>query len=304
MSAEKLISTSLLLLISPLLSSDTAAADQPATGTEAASTDSDSPKWLLRYKFHKGEELRYRTSQQVTQRAVAPAGQKVDVSTVEQRRVFRVSDVSEDGIAKATMQFEFVRMECRTDDNEPVVYESTMPKDRVPRQFQSVAKGLAGAAPEFELQTGGTPVSKDGVEDVPKQGKACFMIPLPEHPVSVGEFWSVKIPVEVRLAPGVMRKLNLQRSYKLNDVQNGIAAITFYTSVESSLKSPNVKALLLQATPKGKIRFDIENGRVLERELSFDNYVLGAIGPNTMLTARGQTKEVLLTDDSVAQLRE
>lgn len=276
-----------------------AASEMPTDqSSSAVEPEADAaPRWVLKYRFREGEVLRYQTSQQVTQQAVAPAGRKTDISKVQQRRTFTVTDVLENGHAKAAMQFDFVRMECQTDDNDPIVYESSMPADQVPRQFRSVAKGLSGAAPEFNLQVSGTPLTEDGIEDVAESGGACFMIPLPDHAVKVGDYWSSKIAVKVRLAPGVLRKLNLQRSYRLKQVKDGIAEISFFTSVETPVKSPNVKALLLQATPKGKIRFDIEQGRVLERELSFDNYVLGAIGPNTMLSAQGRTTEVLLTDD-------
>ena len=63
-----------------------------------------------------------------------------------------------------------------------------------------------------------------------------------------------------------------------------------------------ILALLLQSTPNGNVRFDVKNGQVLRRELRFDNYVLGAVGPDTMLTAKGKTVEVLLPKKEVAQL--
>ncbi len=263
---------------------------------------SDSGTFLLRFKFNPNEKLRYQTSQHVTQQVVSPAGQKVDESSVEQKRLFRIESVDEAGVADASMQFEHVRMETQTDENERIIFDSSMSPSAVPPKYRSVAKGLKKAAPKFHLSPTGTPLSKDGVEEVSAVANACFMMPLPKAEIKVGEFWSSKIPVDVRLAPGVMRKINLQRSYKLKAVEDGIAEIVFYTSLENQIKTPQVKALLFQATPNGTIKFDVQNGRVLRRELRFDNYVLGALGPNTMLTAKGKTVEQLIVDEPVAQL--
>ena len=272
------------------------------TPSSEKSNVDDSDAILLRYKFNAGEKLRYQTSQNVTQQVVSPAGQKLDVSSVEQKRLFRIEAVDEAGVADASMQFEHVRMETQTDDNDRIIYDSSMAPSAVPPKYRSVANGLKKAAPKFHLSPMGTPLSKDGVEEVSAVANACFMMPLPKEEIRIGDFWSSKIPVDVRLAPGVMRKINLQRSYKLKAVNDGIAEIVFYTSLENQIKTPQVKALLLQATPNGTIEFDIQKGRVVRRELRFDNFVLGALGPNTMLTAKGKTVEQLVVDEPVAQL--
>ena len=73
------------------------------------------------------------------------------------------------------------------------------------------------------------------------------------------------------------------------------------TSVISRVVSAQVKTQLMQATPQGKIEFDIEKGRVLRRELNFDSSVLGAFGSGTMLSAKGQTIEELLPPTKVAK---
>ena len=144
-------------------------------------------------------------------------------------------------------------------------------------------------------------MTEEGREDVEATGNACFMIPLPPEPIAIGKYWSSRIQVKVRVAAGVMRSLDLQRSYHLKSVSNGVAEITFATSLGPDVKSTQVKALLLQATPQGRVLFDLNKGRVLRRELRFDNFVLGAVGPNTMLSAKGRTIEKLLNAEAVAQ---
>lgn len=282
------------------------ATEPPAPATEATpgaseAAEAASEKYLLRYRFAAGEELRYASSQTLTQQQVAPAGQKLDVSKVEQDRVFHVTKVLDNGDVMVSMQFEHVRMELKTNDQDPVVFDSTMPDADVPPQFRGAADQLKGAAATFRLRPEGTPVSDDGVEE--SQGsQASFMMPLPQEPIAVGDSWKVRIPVKVRLAAGVLREVRLLRTYKLVSVEDETAMIRFFTSIESAVRSPQEKGQLLQATPNGSVEFDITGGRVVKRELRFDKAVLGALGTNTILSSKGLTVERLVLDDGDAKV--
>jgi hypothetical protein len=264
--------------------------------TTAQTPTDDVEKYLLRFTFTEGEKLRYETEQRVTQKAVAAAGAKVDLSTVKQTRLFRVGDVSEQGEAQVSMQFEHVRMELRSDDQPTEVFDTSMKESEVPTKFRAAARKLMRPAPTFTLRTEGTPVSDEGVEQIPEGGQAGFMMPLPREPIAIGQTWKVNIQPEVRIAEGVMRKIVLLRTYRLKEINDDVATITFATSIASKVRSPAIKAQLLQATPQGTVLFNIKLGRVLERELTFDRSVMGAVGPNTILSAKGRTTETLLPD--------
>ncbi len=252
--------------------------------------------YLIRFKFQPDEQLRYQSLHCVTQTAAAAAGQKVDTTKVEQTRVFRITKVTEDGAANVSMQFEHVRMELKSGQGELEVFDSKMPDQLVPQKFRHTADKLKGSAPKYTLQADGTPVSELGLELVPDGGQASFMMPLPKQQLAVGETWKVNMMVKPRIAEGVIREILLLRTYRLESVDDGIATITFATSLSSPVKSPAVKAQLLQATPLGTITFDLNKGVVLKRVLKFDKSVLGALGPNTMLSAVGNIEEHLLTD--------
>ncbi|MCP4786155.1 MAG: hypothetical protein GY903_33455 [Fuerstiella sp.] len=281
------------LLPTVVAAQDTASsAETPSAVTPA----DDAEKYLLRFTFKEGETLRYETEQQVTQKAVAAAGAKVDLSTVKQTRLFRVGEVSEQGEAQVSMQFEHVRMELKSDDQPVEVFDTSMKESEVPTKFRAAARKLMRPAPTFVLRTDGTPVNDDGVEQIPEGGQAGFMMPLPQEPIAVGKTWKVNIEPEVRIAEGVMRTISLLRTYRLTEMKGDIASITFATSIASRVRSPAIKAQLLQATPRGKILFNVKTGRVLAREITFDRSVMGAVGPNTLLSAKGKTTETLLPD--------
>ena len=274
-------------------------------GADNTATDatSETPKVTLRFRFHAGEELRYETSQKIQQQAVAASATKLDVTKVQQRRLFRITDVDENGQASASMQFEKVRMEVKSNDLPPQVFDSSMKDQEIPPVFRSAARKLKGNAPTYSLEPTGTRVKPDGYEEVPDDGQASFMMPLPEDPVTVGDSWKSYINVKVRIAEGVKRDVRLLRTYKIESIADGIATIDMSTSVASQVRSRTARVQLMQATPQGKILFDIDNGRVIRKEMIFARSVLGAMGPQTMLSSSGRTVEKLLDadDSSVTQ---
>lgn len=138
---------------------------------------------------------------------------------------------------------------------------------------------------------------KSNTEKTVKSGSAnavTFLMPLPEHAVAVDETWREVIPVNVRVTEEISRKINILRTFRLESVEDGIATISFRSSVEAAVKSPTMRAQLIKATPKGTLTIDIERGVMLKREIRYDETVLEAIGQNSVVLCNGSSLEVLM----------
>lgn len=277
--AKSLLSTTILWMI----------VSQPLAAEE---------KYKIRFRFEPGQQLKYHSLQAVTNTAATPRGTKEDVSKVDQTRIFTIGDVEPDGDADVSMQFEHVRMELQSNGGETITFDSSMKSAEVPKIFQATANKLKGAASKYQLLPSGTPVSEDGVEQIPKGGQASFMLPLPKDDVAIGDSWKVDIEVKVRIAEGIKRQVNLLRTYRLKSVENGIATIGFSTSIASSVRNTSVRAQLIQATPQGTIEFDLNKGQVLKRVLKVNNTVVGGLGAKTIYSSAGITVEKLVSVDS------
>ena len=120
----------------------------------------ESPTWTLRYKFVPDQKLRYRNTENVTLDAMLGEIRKVDVTSIEQRRVFTVATVDDAGAARLSMQYEFVGMRVQTNDYEPVVFDTTMKQDDIPLAFRNTARQLKGSAPRFWISTLGGPLQE------------------------------------------------------------------------------------------------------------------------------------------------
>ena len=127
-----------------------------------------------------------------------------------------------------------------------------------------------------------------------------FLMPLPNHPVKVGDSWKETVTIPVRLTAEISRKVPILRTYRLQSVENGIANISFGSSIDTPVKGATVRAQLIQATPQGAITFDIEKGVMLGREMRYNESVVGATGRNDLLSSVGLNTEVLLEPSTAA----
>lgn len=305
---------------------------------ESPADTAAAPTWTLRYKFAPDQKLRYRNSERFTLDAMQGEIRKVDVTDLEQRRVFTVSSVDKSDAARFTMQYEFVRMQVQTNDYEPVVFDTTMKPDDIPPAFRATARQLQGNAPRFWISNLGSALretdtpgghapadkavaragnvtvknKKNGADtsgvlqavatstqanDTSESSDAVtFLMPLPEQVVAVGDTWREIIPVNVRITEEFSRNINILRTFRLESVDDGIATISFRSSVEAAVKTPTMRSQLIKATPKGTLTFDIERGVMVKREIRYDETVLNALGPNSVVLCHGNSTEELLDD--------
>ncbi len=302
--------------------------------TADAAAPSAMQKWTLRYQFRPEEKFRYETHQTMTLDARVGENRKVDVSELKQRRVFTVISADESGDAQLAMQFEHVWMKIQTDDHEAVVFDSTMEAGEVPVVFRNTAHQLKGSAPKYFLSDLGvsliesrkaarfaaksvvqaafafetgvplavwttTSVETAEGKHVPATDPGSFLMPLPEDPVSIGDTWKETVTVSVRLTRDINSQILILRTFRLESVNDGIATVSFRSSIESPVKGPNVRSQLIQAIPRGTMRFDIARGVMLRRELQFNETIIGAFGRESLLSSVGANTEQLLESDPV-----
>ena len=117
----------------------------------------------------------------------------------------------------------------------------------------------------------------------------------PEQPVKLQGAWKETLTVDVMVDRTLKRPVKLLRTYKLEKVEAGIAEISLQTVVITPLDDPALEAQLIQRTPAGVVRFDIENGTLLSRKLTVEDSVIGAFGAQSSMAARSEHIEQLVT---------
>lgn len=283
------------------------AAPEQSTELKSAVASSEGvQRYHLAYRFEPGSVLRYQTQQNTTMEAMVHENRKIDRSSVTQRRLFTVQDVTPEGTAHVTMQFEHVRMQLQANDAEPVVFESTMSDREIPVMFRMAADRLKGKAARYHVDNSGRavtaaetagPSTATGNTEAAEAASAddgTFLMPLPEQDVQVGDTWKDAHTVSVRVTKDINRRIDILRTFRLQSVEGDVATISFNSSVASPVSSSLIRAQLMQSTPKGTMVFDLKRGLMLRKHMRFDQTVLNAMGENTVVTSFGEIVEELL----------
>lgn len=300
--------------------------------TKDMPADATPRMWVLQYKFQPEQKLHYRTTEKKTLQGEIDGNRKVDVSELRMGRVFTVQSVDASGTAQIAMQFDEVWMSRKVNDDPAVEFDARMKPSEIPTEFRNVAHSLKGGATRYAITSRGMPADRDPaptaaeVEAQPagktveqaalvepdttdkrvttiaatgtpasrKQDQTTsFLMPLPEHPVAVGDRWKETIPVTIRVTAEFNREVQILRTYRLESVENGLASISFWSSIASPVKGPTMMSQLIQATPRGTMMFDIERGAMTRREMRYDQSVPGVFGSGSLLTSVGTTIEEL-----------
>ena len=64
----------------------------------------------------------------------------------------------------------------------------------------------------------------------------------------------------------------------MEEVKTGVATIRFSTDVLTPVTDPMVESQLVQRESVGRVRFDIDEGRILSQQIDIDKHVVGFRG--------------------------
>jgi hypothetical protein len=86
----------------------------------------------------------------------------------------------------------------------------------------------------------------------------------------------------------------------LEKVENGVATITVATQILTPVNDPKIQSQLVQRLQEGTIKFDVDAGRLLHKQMDLDQSVFGFSGPNSHMQYLARFSEELLTGEATA----
>ena len=89
-------------------------------------------------------------------------------------------------------------------------------------------------------------------------------------PVKAGNSWSIPDELKLPLEDGTIKKVQTRQQYKLEKVEAGVATITLETQVLTPINDPKVQSQLVQRLQRGTIKFDVDAGRLIHKQLDID----------------------------------
>ncbi len=247
----------------------------------------EGQKYTLRYKFHPGENIRW----EVEHRSMVRATVSHDTQTTETLSasvsLWRVGKVEPDGTALFEHRVEWVDMRQKLTGRDEVHYDSRTDK-KPPVGFEDAAKSVGIPLSVVKMDVRGKVLTR---KDRKKKGQAApaaadsvaananwITIPLPDEPVAIGHTWSLPQEIEVPLPSGAIKKIKAIQQFVLEDVKTGVATIHVSTDILTPINDPAIESQLVQREASGKVRFDIDAGRILGQQMEIDKRVVGFRG--------------------------
>ena len=247
----------LFLLLSPSLRAD-----------ESDAKSGDKEKYLLRYSLDAGEQVRYEVTHVAkTKTRIRGAEELSQVHTVSQRHL----DVVESEKSKITFNHivDSVEMTQQQGEAEEVRWNSR-DEETPPAVFEKVAEQLGKTLSTVSVDARGQELTrKDNGGTKASLGMGSLTLTLPEQPMAIGESWSASREVKTRTENGEVKTIKIRELYTLEKVKTGVATLSIKSEPLTPIKDESVRAQVVQQLSNGTIRFDIDNGRMLSKQLDW-----------------------------------
>ena len=297
------------------------AAKKTGNATSEGSTkqqeDAAPSTFLLRYDFSQGQFVHYRVRHATTMHIVYGEFKQTTKHQSKSSKHYRVVSVGKDGNAIVEPMLDHVIMSAQSDDDEPIVFDSANGLDDCPQIFRHIMSTVGHPSTTMKFSSMGKLISLNSSKSGKKSRRICssgatspginkpnaqeqvdphrnFLIPLPKEAIKVGHRWSETSNVCVTVGKGLRKQIALRKGYELASVDDGIATIKTKISILAPLRDPSIRTQLIQKTPRGVVKFDIEKGQIISRATSLDNLVIGAIGPKSSLHTISQRTEEMV----------
>ncbi len=269
-----------------------------STGWCAAQTTpaaSSGENVTLRYKLKAGEQLVSKVVHFAETRTKMSGHEESSSSRTITEKVWEVSAVN----PKGEMTFEYritaVELAQSVGDGEELKYNSTTDTE-APDMFKQVAETVSKPLAKVTINPQGQVVSREGDLKSPQLGMGELTLPLPAESIAIGGQWSVPREVRVKSENGVHKTIKVRELYTLEKVSAGVATIRIQTQPLTPVTDPGTESQLIQQLSQGEIKFDVDRGRLLSKQLNWSDEVVGFRGPETSLRYNAKFTEELLPE--------
>jgi hypothetical protein len=251
-------------------------------------------EYLLRYKFHVGDTLRWNVVHRCKiHTSVSGTAQNAETTTASVK-VWRVHEIKPNGQVVFDHMVESVDMRHRLTGRDEVHYNS-LTDPIAPKGFEDVARAVGVPLALVTIDSEGKLLErKQNFVKAAVAGQGEITIQLPEQPVAVGSHWSSINNLDVPLSDGTTRRFKTMQSFKLDSVKTGVATISVSTQFMSPIMDPAIEAQVVQYETSGTVRFDIDAGQILGRQIDVDRSVVGFRGEASSIHYIGRSTEAML----------
>ena len=259
-----------------------------------------APTYRLAYQQKAGDSLRTRVVHLATVetkiKGVAQSTKSRTVST----RLWKIRDVDAAGNITFDHSVERVEMWNSVEGRQEVHYDSADGMTP-PAEFSTVAATVGKVLATIKIDPHGRILERNNAQAQFNPGIGEVTIPFPNIPVKAGNTWSIPDELKLPLEDGTIKKIQTRQQYKLEKVEAGVATITLQTQVLTPINEPKVQSQLVQRLQRGTIKFDLDAGRLIHKQLDMDQAVFGFNGEDSHMQYLARFTEEPVGEEKTAK---
>ncbi|GEM_PF-1900109 len=266
----------------------------------------EGEKVTLAYQFKKGDVWRYQLREKGTQESISEASDTLGENNSSLWKHYRITETFDDGSALMEVVVDRFQLNFKmyiNDELQKTIVYDTATENEPPPEFRSVKKSIGKPFAKVKMTASGEIIEMNFLQETSandqEQTKQRQGLPIlfPKTPVSVGEYWSDKLTVNLAVTPVLKKEYTVQTIYQLNKVDENIATIELKTIVQPRLTNPVLRGQMMRYLPSGTIEFDMNQGRILTRSEVIDRREVGVGGPKTAMQVLNRKMERLIEGD-------
>jgi hypothetical protein len=264
----------------------------------AKAKDRLGPTYRLAYRFNAGEVLRTKVVHLATVETKIKGTAQTTKSRTLSTRAWRIREVGAGGNISFDNVVERLEMWNSVEGRQEVHYDSDTDKTP-PAEFANVASSVGKVLATITIDPYGRIVSRTNAQPHYNPGIGDLTVPFPpadKQPLKVGMTWSIDEELKLPVEDGI-KKVQTRQQYKLEKVEAGVATIAVETQVLTPINDPKLQSQLVQRLQRGTIKFDLDAGRLLHKQLDIDQQVFGFSGPESHMQYLARFTEEPLKDD-------
>ena len=266
----------------PTVTADTAG---PPTAAESKTYD-------LKYRFKPNETVRWDVEHRADVRTTINGTAQTAETLSRSVKLWRVVDVADNGHVTLEHVVESVDMRQKFSGRQEVTYNSKTDKI-APPGFEDAAKSVGVVLSKIVLDDRGNVVKREHKAGKQSADESPITITLPDESISIGHVWTNPHDITVTLQGGGRKRIKTRQRFTFESVSGSIATVGVETQILTPISDPKVEAQLVHQETKGKVRFDIDSGRIVSQQMDLDKSVVGAFGPTSSVHYKSRFTEKL-----------
>lgn len=171
------------------------------------------------------------------------------------------------------------------------------------RQFKAAADSVGKVISTVTIDEQGMIVARSDDTNPPNLGMGDITLPVPKQPIAIGATWEVPRELRIRREDGTFKTVRFRELFRFDKVSAGVATIAVRSEMLTAISEPKEEAQVLQQLSNGTIKFDIDAGRMLSKELGWDKVVVGFSGAGSVMDYSARLDEQITKAELKASTR-